>query len=176
MTQSQVLGSYSPEEVTIVISNAQFSHIIGGYTDGTFVSVSRTIPHATPYVGADASHARVIRKVKSADITITLNQASESNDVLSQLLQKDEQFADNTWLFNIIIKDNSGRTMYSASKSYIGTVPDSDFGVEITDRPWVIHAINMETHLGGNSELTADGFNTLQELDYDVIDRWKPTV
>ena len=176
MTQSVVLGSYSPEEVTIVISNSQFSHILSGFTDGTFVSVARTIPHATPYVGADASHARVIRKVKSADITVTLHQASESNDVLTQLLAKDEQYADNTWLFNITIKDNSGRTMYSASKAYIGTVPDSDFGTDITDRPWVIHAINMETHIGGNSELTGDGYATLQELGYEADNRWKPAV
>lgn len=171
-----VLGSYSPEDVTIVISNDFFSHIVSGYTDGTFVSVARNIPHASPYVGADATHARTVRRVTSADITFTLHQSSESNDVLSQLLVRDEQYRDNSQIFNLTIKDNSGRTTYFGNQAYIMTVPDSDFGVEITDRPWVIHATYLDTHLGGNAQLTPDANSTLEDLEYDADDRWKPTV
>lgn len=171
---TQILGSYSPEEVTIVLSNQFFSHIISGTADGSFVNVSRVIPHAQLYTGADASHARVVRGVKSADITITLHQASESNDVLSELLKRDEEARDNTWLFTLLIKDNSGRSIYSATQAFIGTVPDSDFNIDISERAWVIHAVNMETHIGGNANFTPDTAATLEGLGYEPDERWNP--
>jgi len=175
-SQTQTLGSYSPEDVTVVISNNDFSHILGGFTDGVFLNVTRLIPHATLYTGADASHARVVRRVTSADVTFTLHQSSESNDILSALLRRDEEYRDNSQLFNILIKDNSGRTMYSASKAFIGTNPDADFGVEISDRAWVIHTTNMETHIGGNSEITPDGMSALEDIGYIPDSRWNPQV
>jgi hypothetical protein len=175
--QTQVMGTYSPEDVIVVISKSDgFNHVVGGYTEGTFIDISRLVAHATMTTGADGSHARVVRRVKSADITITLHQSSESNDVFSALLALDEQTRDNTNLFSILIKDQTGRSMYSAAQAFIGTVPSSTFGVEMSDRAWVIHTTNMETHIGGNAVLTADADTTLQELGYVPDPRWAPTV
>ena len=81
------LGNYSPEDVAIIISQGAFSHVIQGYTDGTFVSINRQVPASVGYVGADLSAGRVIRDNRYSTITLTLSQISNSTDVLAQLLQ-----------------------------------------------------------------------------------------
>lgn len=170
-----ILASYSPEDVIVVIAGSGFSHIISGTAEGTFISVTRIIPHATLYNGADASNARVVRAVKNADVTITLHSASESNDVLSQLLANDEASRDGSDVFSITIKDNSGRTVMSAPSAFIGTTPDTDFGIEITERPWVIHAINLTQTIGGNGPLSGDSSEALGGTGATVDDRWQPS-
>jgi hypothetical protein len=37
---SNILGTYSPESVVITIGNDKFSHVLSGYADGTFISIT----------------------------------------------------------------------------------------------------------------------------------------
>lgn len=174
MAVEQILGTYSPESVVVVISNSNFAHTVNGYTDGSFINITRVIPHATRYVGADNSHARVVRAVTSADVTLTLHQSSESNDVLSRLLQRDEASRNGDDIFTITIKDASGRTVASSPQAYIGTVPDVGFGTEMTDREWVIMTVNMDTTIGGNAKMTESTYDTVTSLGSEVDDYWNP--
>lgn len=167
-----ILASYSPEDVVVILHNSKFSHILSGYTEGTFLEVERVVPHATPYNGADGTNARVVRGVKNVDITLTLHQASESNDVLSQLLVRDESTRDGQDIFAITIKDNTGRTVMSSPQAYLGTVASTAFSQEISDRAWTLHAINAIQHIGGNARVTPDGASALNDLGYTLEDRW----
>ena len=171
----EVLGSYSPEDVVVILHNSKFSHQISGYTEGSFLEITRVVPHATPYNGADGTNARVVRAVKNADITLTLHQSGESNDVLSALLVADEASRNGDDIFAITIKDTSGRSIYSSAQAYIGTTPDAGFAQEIADRAWTIHAINLSQHLGGNARLTPDAAGALSDLGHTVEDRWQVT-
>src|SRR5690625_7190936 len=94
MATSQILASYSPEDVAVLISNDMFSHTNSGTIEDIFLTISRVEPHAVLYTGADASNARVVRRIKNCDVSIILMQTSESNDVLSQLLIRDENSRD----------------------------------------------------------------------------------
>jgi hypothetical protein len=170
----EILASYSPEDVTIVLSNSKFSHFVSGYTEGGFISVTRTVPHAVLQNGADGSNARVVRGIKNADVTVTLMGTSESNDVFSQLLALDEGSRDGSDCFSLTIKDNTGRTVMSSPQAFIGTTPDIDFGVEVTDRAWVISAIHLTTHIGGNGRFSPDGFDAVTDLGYTGEARWTP--
>ena len=38
---SELLGSYTPEEVTVVISVGDQVHTVTGYAEGTFISATR---------------------------------------------------------------------------------------------------------------------------------------
>ena len=177
MANQQILASYSPESVVIVLSNENFQHTISGYTDGTFLNIARVIPHATLYTGADGTNVRVTRSVTNVDITLTLHQGAESNDVLSALLRNDEESRNLDWLFSITIKDTSGRTVVSAPNAFIGTVPDIGFGTEQSDREWVLHAVGASVNIGGNGKLTADTYSTLvDDLDVEVDDYWRTSV
>ena len=174
MQASHILGTYSPESVVVVISNNKFTHTVSGFADGQFINITRQIPHATLYVGADASNVRVVRAVKNCEVTMTLHQSSESNDILSQLLIMDEETRSGEDCFSITIKDTSGRTVASSGVAFIGTSPDVGFGTEVGERAWVIQAINMQIFEGGNGKFTTAGWNTINELGHNPADVWNP--
>lgn len=171
-TSKSTLHTYSPEDVVIILNRGEFTHQVSGYTDGTFIGVTRVIPHSTPYVGADGHNARTVRAVRNADITLTLSQVSKSNDFFSKLLEDDERTRDGSACFEIIIKDTTGRTVMSSPECYINTIPDSEFSTEISDVAWVFHAIDLSTHLGGNGRLSPDDVSALTDLGYTVENRW----
>lgn len=174
-TQSKILGSYSPEDVTVVISNASFSHTINGFVEGTFVTANRENPHATLYTGADLSNARVIRRNKGGTVNVNLHQASESNDVLSYLLQKDEEDPSGTWMFQVTIKDELGRSVFHSPVSFVSQPPEASFGTDLSDRGWVIQCVSIDQFQGGNGKFSPDTVTTLTDLGLTVDDRWKAT-
>jgi len=172
----EVLASYSPEDVTIVISvpATGTSHTINGYVDGTFVSISRLVLGSEPYSGADVSNARVVRSNKNATVTLSLAQYSESNDILSQLLDNDSRARDSTWLFSVLIKDNTGRSEYFSRQCYIGGHPDSTFSTTLDTRDWAIHCVKLEQTIGGNGQFSPSTIEELQALGGQADDRWLP--
>lgn len=174
MEASHILGSYSPESVLVVLSNNKFTHTVSGFVDGTFINITRIIPHATLYTGADASNVRVVRAVKNCDVTLTLHQSSETNDVLSQLLILDEASRSGEDIFSITIKDLSGRTVASSGGVFIGTSPDIGFGTEVSERPWILHAINMQIFEGGNGKFTTPTWDTVNALGFTPNEVWNP--
>lgn len=169
-----ILGTYAPEDFIINISNEFFSHTIGGFADGTFVTVNRIIPPSTLYTGSDNTTARVVRGNKGSTINITLHQASESNDVLSQALAMDEQTKDGTWTFALLMKDATGRSRYFSPQAFIANTPDSTFGSEIDTREWVIQCVHLDTFNGGNGKFSDDAYRTLQGMGSDLDPRWEP--
>lgn len=170
----EILGTYSPEDLIITISNEFFSHSITGYADGTFVNVTRLVPPSTLYTGSDNTNARVVRANKGSTITITLHQASESNDILSQALIMDESTRDGTWCFNILVKDGTGRSLYFSPQAFIATNPEASFGAEIGTRAWDIQCVSLSNFAGGNGKLTDDAYRTLQSMGVTVDPRWAP--
>lgn len=173
-TVSEILATYSPEDVCVVISNSSFYHVINGTADGTFINISREVPASTLYVGSDLTTARVIRGNKASTVTLSLHHASESNDVLSALLSNDEQTRDNTWLFNLTIKDNTGRSLYFSPQAFISMEPDRSFSTAIDNRDWGIQCVALSGVTGGNGVLTADTNGVLGDLGITVDPRWQP--
>lgn len=171
---TDILGTYSPESVIIVISNDKFQHVINGYADGTFLNITRVIPHATLYTGADATNVRVTRNVTNVDISLTLHQGSESNDVLSRLLRRDEESRNLDEIFQITVRDTSGRFSLSSNSAFIGTPADSGFGADIETRDWTLHAVGSDIHMGGNSKFTNATAGTLADLGQTFDDYWRP--
>lgn len=170
----EILGTYSPEDLIITISNQFFSHSITGYADGTFVNVARQVPPSTLYTGSDNTNARVVRANKGSTVKVTLHQASESNDILSQALIMDENTRDGTWCFNILIKDGTGRSLYFSPQAFIANNPEATFGAEITAREWDIQCVSLTNFAGGNGKLTDDAYRTLQSMGVTVDPRWAP--
>jgi len=177
MATGALLGSYSPEDVIVTITTeAGVTHQVSGMMEGTFITINRNVPFATLYTGSDNTSARVVRKNKSANITLSLHQTGESNDVFTALMDIDAQDpASGNGIFAIFIKDLNGRSLYHANQAFIGTQPDSTFGAEILQRDWVIHAIGLEQFIGGNAKITPDTVVDLQALGIEVESRWTTT-
>lgn len=169
---SEILASYSPEDVVIILSGNGFSHTVNGFADGSFVNINRLVLGSEPYSSSDNTNARVVRANKNSSITLSLAQTSESNDVLSQLLENDSITRDSTWLFSVLIKDNTGRSEYFSRQCYIGGHPDSNFSTSIDNRDWMIHCTKLEQNIGGNGQLTPSTQNDLSLIGAEVEERW----
>lgn len=173
MAEISNLANYSPEDVVVIISNNRFSHTISGLADGNFVSYEREVPRAQLSVGADLSAARVLRRNKSGTVTLTLMQTAESNDVLSELARLDEEAHNNDWLFSVTIKDLLGRSVFFAPQAFIGNDPNVTYATDLESREWTIQVINVQRHVGGNSQFNPENESTLGSLGYTVEDKWK---
>ena len=173
-SMTEILSTYSPEDVVVVLANGSFSHVINGYADGTFIGISREVPASTLYVGSDLSNARVIRANKASTVTLSLHQASESNDVLSQLLANDEVARDNTWLFSLTIKDNTGRSLYFSPQAFISIEPDRSFSTGIENRDWGIQCVSLQGVTGGNGKFSPSSADSIGQLGGSIDPRWAP--
>lgn len=171
---NDLLASYSPEDVNVIIAGGGISHSVTGYVDGTFLTITRLIDASLPYSGADVSNARVVRSNKNSSVTLTLGQYSESGDILSQFLRNDEITRDSTNLFSMTIKDNSGRSLYYSRQCYIGKNPDASYSTGIEGRDWMIHCVKLEAYQGGNAEFTPSTASELTSIGGLVEDRWAP--
>lgn len=168
------LANYSPEDVTIQISNNNFgSYQITGTAEGTFISYERMVDRATLSVGSDLFATRVLRRNKSGTVTITLQQSSESNDVLSMISLRDEEAHDNSYIFSLTINDLSGRSVFFAPEAFIGNDPVVSYSDGLETREWTITVTSVERHFGGNATVDPETEATLQTLGYQVEDKWK---
>jgi len=169
---ANILSTYFPEAVSIVLSNANFSHVVSGVAEGTFITVARETPATQLVIGGDMSAMRVRRKNRASTVTVTLMQGSDSNDVFSQILKNDEDAMNNDWLFSLTIRDGSGRTVMFSPQAYIANMPDISFGTEGDNRDWVIQCIDLDAHVGGGGLLAAATVSTLEDVGYEVPESW----
>ena len=169
------LGSYSPEDVIVLIQHEDFSHQVTGFVEsGSFLTFERSVDRATLVSSVDGNHAaRVLRRNKAGTLTISLMQTSESNDVLTRIGVLDEDYHRNKYLFSIMIKDMSGRTVMSASQAFLGNDPTVSFSDGVETRDWTITVARLDKHIGGNSKFSPDNEATLADLGYTVEDQWK---
>lgn len=177
MATAALLGSYSPEDVVVTLTTTGgVTHQVSGFLEGTFITINRNVPFATLYTGSDNTSARVVRKNKSANVTLHLHQTGESNDILSALMDLDGQDpTSGNGVFSIFIKDLNGRSLYHADQAFVGTQPDSTFAQEITSRDWVIHAIDLQQFIGGNAKIDPATVDDLTTLGVVTESRWTTT-
>lgn len=168
----QTLATYSPEEVVVIITNPKFTHQISGFSEDSMISATRLIPHAELSIAADKMPTRTIRSATTHDVTFTLGQASETNDLLTQLMLMDANTKTGEDIFSLTIKDTLGRTRMFSRQAFIGTTPDIEFGASPTDRVWVIHCVAMDVNLGGNAPLTPTAASTLTGLGAELDPAW----
>lgn len=171
---SELLGSYSPEALMVVINHPIIgSHVVSGTADGSFLQISREVPASGLYVGSDLTAARVIRGNRASTIGITLHQSSETNDVFARLLEYDQEVRSNAGLFSITIKDTSGRSEWHSPQAFIAQEPDRSFGVDIENREWSIQCIALKGLIGGNAQITPSTIAAIEALGGTVTDQWR---
>lgn len=102
-------ATLSPIDVTVVISQAGLTHILGGYMDDSNIMVERGSDSYDLHVGIDNRASRIYKADKTAKITVNLAQTSVSNDFLDQLQRNDANARNSSQLFIVIVKDGSGK-------------------------------------------------------------------
>lgn len=142
-----MLKTYDPKSVLIIVGGA----IMGGFTDGTFLSVERDDDAFAKETGADGETSRAKRNNRSGSATLTLHQTSPSNDILSAFALADE--LDNSGVVPFLVRDLSGRTTLFSALGWIRKVPATPYSTEIEDREWVLDLADLDFFVGGNPEV-----------------------
>lgn len=171
---TQRLATFAPNDVNVVItqSSSGIAHIVSGYSEDSIVNIERTAETFTMYTGADNTSTRIYNANKSATITLSLQQTSASNDILSLLYANDAASRNSSGLFSLQISDASGRSRYFSDDAYVGVVPNSQFGNTMQVRDWVLHAHNLDTYIGGNAVLSPEDQDVIGVLGGSVDAKW----
>lgn len=143
------MWTYAPSEVTVAFAGKHFV----GFSDGSFVRITRVDPLYTSKRAMDGE-VSVTQQTKSIwKVTVTLQQTSETNSFLSgvQRILIEKNITAFRWL-PLIIKDNSGSTMFFAKDVWIENVPETTFADDMQTREWVFACNEAVMNLGSNSE------------------------
>lgn len=155
---SNILATYSPEDVTILLGGVVQ---ISGFVDGTFISISKDSPMYTTKESADGTITRTYKKSMLYNVNLILANTSDSNQTLTYTSGLDT--LTQMGKFPLIIKDQLGGTLLFSLTSWIENFPDSDFSTGIEGRSWEIKCSQAVFNLGGNgtpSGLGGDILNT----------------
>lgn len=138
------LKTYDFKQVAVIVGG----RIITGFSDGDAVQVERNEDAWSLQVGAEGEATRSKSNNRSGKVTLSLQQASESNAILSGFAKSDE--LSNGGLFPLLVKDNSGSSLYAAEQAWIVKSPAATLGMESAAREWVIETDNLQVFEGGN--------------------------
>ena len=170
---STYTATFSPQDVTIVISQGAFSHIVSGFSEDSIVSVERNSDTFSLYTGADDTNSRIYQPNTTAMVTLPLQQTSNSNDILSQLYLNDAASRDSSGIFSLTVKDNSGRSIFFAEEAFIAVVPNASFGNTMQLREWQLQAVRLNAVFGGNAKFSPEDATSFEQLGGTVEDKWR---
>lgn len=141
--------TYSPSDISITFAGVP----IEGFSADNVVRINRIDPVYTSKRAMDGSVSVTKQKYSKWQVSIFLAQSSESNDLLNGV-QKLLFSADIKALqfLPLIIKDNSGTTMFFAKDVWIEQIPELEFGQSLATREWVFMCNDVECIIGGNAE------------------------
>jgi hypothetical protein len=124
--------TYGSGQVLVLVGGVPLT----GLGEDTFVEIAPMTDRVTSAVGADGEIARSISSDRRHTVTITLQQTSPSNDILSGFAQVDELTG--SAVLPVLVQDLTGRTMFAASQGWISGMPTVSFGNEVGTREWVL--------------------------------------
>lgn len=136
--------TYSPDKVVVLVGGVPMQ----GYAEDTFFEIAPMSDLVTSQAGADGEIARSLNTDRRGEATITLQQTSPSNDVLSGLATLDGLTAGG--VFPVMVQDLMGRTLAVSSQAWISRLPNVTFGREVADREWKITGVFSVYTIGGS--------------------------
>lgn len=134
---------FDPNQISVVAGVSP----IQGFAEDSMLSIEG---EDAKYIITSDIHGNTTRFRQNkniAKVTLTLTQSSPSNDVLSSFLEADSQ--NNAGVFNFMIKDNSGTSLFTSVSAYIEKQAVVEFGNDNKNREWTIICINPSNFVGG---------------------------
>jgi len=123
-----LVRTYDCRKVLITLG----THIVTGYSDGTFVSIEPNGDGFTKKVGCDGEVGRSRDPDETAKVTLTVMLTSPTVAWCQQQYVKDRDTGEGT--FSILIKDLKGGLVFSSATAWIVKPPVRDFDKEMPDR------------------------------------------
>lgn len=170
-----LLGTYAASAVTIVISHPALgiNHVLTNFGEDTFVNLELPQETWTEKESIDGYTTRSHHMTKTLKATVTLDQASKSNDVLSALHAYDAISLRGEGVFTCTIADKSGRSYAYSAQCYVKKPQNQEFGAQAGTRAWTIVMSGTDSYIGGNSPVDAETVAILEKLNIRIDDTWK---
>lgn len=143
------LAHYSPEDVVFLLGGVI---PLGGFADGTFISIRKANPIFETVVSADGKVSRTQIENPLYTVTLSLSSVAASNELLTAISFADKKTG--RAKFPLLVKDTLGTSMFYASLAWIEGTPDMSFGTEVTSRDWVFNCIGVTEVVGGNQGMS----------------------
>lgn len=138
------INTYSPTDVILTV----IDHKLTGWES---ISISKTSPSFIAVPGIRGKHTRVENPDRSCTISFGLINTSKSNDFISAIHAAD--VTNGTAKLSVMLKDNSGNSVFSSNDAYILTYPDVMFSGGFEYRKWDIFCQTVSDYnVGGNSK------------------------
>ncbi len=142
--------TYNPAKVQVTIGGV----IITGFEPGTFITLTRNVNNYDFSVSPDGSEGvRSKRNDRSALLTLTMQQASVANFVLSNLANRDE--VDSDGVVPVQINEIGTDTEFVSAKGWIEKPSDAVYAETAQGRPWAIRLADVPMTHGGNPTTAA---------------------
>lgn len=145
-------GTYDPEKVIITFGKA----ILHGFIDGDFVTAKFDEDRYYKIKGADGEVGRSRNPSRAGSIEINLMQTSSANRVLSNLLFTAGR-TDITKIVPFSVVDLSGKSLLFSSKSWIKSIPDFTFGMDVGECKWIFDCADLEVFHAGTTDNSLAG-------------------
>ena len=140
-------ATFDVNKVAVIVGGVPLE----GFADGSRVTVEFDEQQYTKVTGSDGLTTRSKSNNYSGNITVTLQQSSRSNDYLSGLWNVDR--VRDAGVVPILIKDDSGRTLWTAGNAWVQQMPSQDFTKEVSERAWILDVDELKGFAGGNQPL-----------------------
>lgn len=138
------LAVYSPEDIYVFVGTSK----VEGFSLDSVVSISKVNSVYIQNINSDGSVSRTHKGDDVYNVAISLNNASEFNQVLTYLTLVDR--ATQMGKFPMMIKDQQGGTLFNSATSWVEAMPDSNFTSTLENRDWLICCSHAHFNVGGN--------------------------
>jgi len=154
------ISTYSPESVLLILGGAAL-------TGWNSISISRDADQFNVIKGIRGKHTRSRNYDNSATIVLELPFSSDWNYILSQIVTQDSQSA--TGRCEILLKDNSGNSIFKTTQAYVRKFADVTFDATISSRIWSIQCLDVDVYTVGGStspaaSLVSNVYNRVSSL------------
>lgn len=149
------LTSYSFGLVTVTWG----AILMDGFQAGEGVTITQNADSYSLEVGIDGRATRSQILDRSAQVTINLAQSSAANDLLSAAYNLGVNLVNAAGvpvglgadIAPLMIRDLSGRALFTAAEAWIARAPDVSFDQPSTVRAWRIDCASLQRFDGGNN-------------------------
>lgn len=149
-------GAFDASEVILLLGGYQ---PVGFATD-TKIVVSKTGDIVTPYSGTDGDTSLALQRNKLGTLTMSLQNTSESNEVLTAFHQ--QMYLTRVVAFPVYLQDPRGFGLVTVG--WIQSQPDMTVGSEIQSVDWVIGLKDATLNYSDALSTSANALNGIKGL------------
>lgn len=141
---AQEVALYDPKETSITIN----AHAVSGFADETFITIEMDNDAFTDNAGADGEVVRTKTNDQRATATLTLQQTSQSNNILSTLHNADI-LVNGAGVFAFFMNDQVGATLIGAPRAWVTKSAPVSRAKTPQSVVWTIRLASTKGFVGG---------------------------